>query len=48
MGWVAGTGRELKVGSSIHLKRKAAIVHSFNCINSHSSLIRPIRLLEAV
>ena len=42
-----GTGMELKAGSSIHSNRKAAIVHSLKCTNSHSLLVRLIRLLKA-
>ena len=48
VGWAVEAGGEPKVGSSMHLSRKAAIVCSLKFTNSHSSLVRPIRLLAAV
>ena len=41
-------GGEPKAGSSIHLNRKAAIVCSLKCTDSHSSPARLVRLLAAV
>ena len=38
---------EPKVGSFIHLTRKAAIVYSLKCTDGHSSLVRPIWPLVA-
>ena len=43
--WVGGG--EPKAGSSIHLNRKAAIVCSLKCTDSHRSLVRPMRSLKA-
>ena len=34
-------GGKPKTGSSIHLNRKAAIVCSLKCTNSHGLLVRP-------
>ena len=39
---------EPKVGSSIHLNRKVAIVCSLKCTDSHSSPARPVQSLTAV
>ena len=52
-GWVGGrrvvgVGGELKVGSSMHLTGKAAILCPLKCTNSHSSLVRLIRSPAAV
>ena len=35
-GWAVGAGGEPKTGSSIHLNRKAAIVCSLKCTDSHA------------
>ena len=40
-----GADGEPKAGSSIHLIGKAAIVCPLKCTNSHSSLVRPIRVI---
>ena len=43
-----GVGREPKVGSSIHLNRKAVVVCLSKSTNSNGLLVRPIRLLTVV
>ena len=48
MRWAVETGGEPKAGSSMHLKRKAAIVCSLKCTDSHSSPARPVPSLTAV
>ena len=48
MGWVAGVGGEPKAGSFIHLNRKAGIVCSLKCTNSHSSPVKLVPSLTAV
>ena len=47
-GGVRGAAGEPKVGFSIYLTRKAAIVCSLKCTNIHSSLVRLIRSPAAV
>ena len=47
MGVGGGVGREPKACSFVHLSREVAIVCSLKCINNHSLLVRPIRLLKA-
>ena len=44
-GWVDGVPQ---AGPSIHLNRKAAIVCSLKCTDSHNSPARPVRSLTAV
>ena len=46
--WAVGAGGEPLVGSSLHLNRKAAIVCSLKCTDSHSSPARPVRSLTTV
>ena len=55
-GWTGGRGDEVDGGGGwgaeggfLHtFDRKAAIVYSLKCTNSHSSLVRPIRFLVEV
>ena len=41
-----GVDGKPKAGSCIHLNKKAAIVCSLKSTDSHSSLVRPVRLLR--
>ena len=47
-GWAVEVGGDPQAGFYIHLNRKAAIMCSLKCTDSHSSPARTVRSLTAV